>query len=61
MRKEQPMRPLGFLPNKEGFEFIGITKEGKELPCVVKLVDGMHSAYSNGEPVFKQLRWWRPK
>lgn len=51
-------QPLGFLPNKEGFEFVGITKDGKKLDCVVKLIDGMHSAYSSGKPCFKELRSW---
>lgn len=53
--------PLGFLPNVEGFEFVGKTKEGELMNCVVKLVDGMHSAYSAGKPCFKQLRSWRSK
>lgn len=53
---------LGWLPNKSGFEFTGITKDGNKIDCVVKLVDGMHSAYSmDGKPVFKQLAYWRNK
>lgn len=61
MHKFTKHQPLGFIPNKEGFEFIGITKDGDKLDCVVKLVDGMHLAYSNNEPCFKQLRSWTNK
>lgn len=54
------VKPLAWIPNKPGFKFIGITKDAEEIECVVKLVDGMHCAYTlDDKPIFKELRYWR--
>lgn len=60
---ENEWQPLGFIPNKEGFKFLGLTKDGQVLDCIVVLVEGMHCAYdtNTGEPCFKQLRGWKNK
>lgn len=30
------LKPLAHLPNKDGFEFVGVKRDGTEISCVVK-------------------------
>ena len=55
-------RPMGVLPNEEGYEFIGIDSGGDEHVCVVvKHTNGMHCVErkSDGKPFFFVLSKWR--
>lgn len=55
-------KSLADIPNKHGFEFIGITKDGKEVHSIVKKGgDGTHSSHDKktGEKNFKTLSKWR--
>ncbi len=53
---------LGDIPNKVGFEFIGIAHDDSEINCVVKKDSvGLHGIYSNDVPVYFQLKSWRMK
>lgn len=56
------MNDLASLPNKHGFEFIGIMKDGTELECwVYKEVVGTYvvlSEHSNRR-VFDELKGWK--
>ena len=53
---------LGDLPNHEGFEFIGITRDDTEIRCIVKKDSvGFHRIYSNDVPVYHKLKSWRAK
>lgn len=56
------MLDLADLPNENGFRFVGVTKSGDRLPCMV-LFDhhaGIFRAYDNGtgEPIFNSLKGW---
>lgn len=59
----QQYRELRDIPNKSGFEFIGIDNNDNEIECVVnKNPAGCHSVYdNNGNPVFMKLKSWRKK
>jgi len=51
------IKSLAWLPNKNGFRFIGILRGGKEIECqVVKDVNGAHRV--SGAP-YKDLIGWR--
>lgn len=56
------MFKLDSLPNKHGFEFVGIKKDGTEIDCwVYKEVVGTHvvlSMHSNNR-VFSELKGWK--
>ena len=53
---------LSGIPNQVGFEFIGITHDDNEIQCIVKKNSiGLHGIYSNGVPVYFQLKSWRNK
>ena len=50
--------PLGWLPNQDGFKFIGIMKDGSERDCtVVKGPDGLHTT----DAPYRDLRGWKRK
>lgn len=46
--------PLAWLPNVEGFRFVGILRDGTEAECVVKLVEGCFTVDR-----FEELVGWR--
>lgn len=50
-------RELSSLPNCKGFEFIGLTHDGREVNCVIERnSDGRHSVKE-----FAALKAWRHK
>ena len=53
-------RELRDIPNIDGYEFIGIDHDDREIKCIVKKNPvGCHSAYDlDGNPVFIQLKYW---
>ena len=56
------MKFLDSLPNQEGFEFIGVDKDGVELVCVVyKNVLGCFGVCEkeNKQPCFMRLVGWK--
>lgn len=53
---------LSSIPNVEGFRFIGITKDDKEIVCYVMCNEiGLHEARDEqtGLPCFHRLAYWR--
>ncbi len=52
---------LKYIPNQQGYQFIGITHEGNEIDCIVKRDSGgMYRAYDMfGARVLTSLRAWR--
>lgn len=50
------MKPLAFLPNQAGFKFIGVTKSGQEVECIVALENGLHRVAGAN---FKDLQGWK--
>lgn len=49
------IRPLASIPNKEGFELIGVDRQGKEALLVVYVdVDGFHKV-----PGYENLIGWK--
>lgn len=57
-RFDNAPRPMAWLPNRDGYRFIGITHEKKEIECVVeKGPDGLHRV-ADGK--LMQLCGWRP-
>lgn len=56
--------PLAHLPNRDGFEFIGILADGSKIDCVVAFTCGRYSAYmvcqdtDTLEPIFHKLVGW---
>ena len=56
------MRELKDLPNTEGFRFIGITKLGNRLPCIVARSEGIFRAMDcgTGAPIYNNLVGWEP-
>jgi hypothetical protein len=52
--------PLSFLPNKEGFKFIGIAHDGTVHECIVSKFKEKHfvKKISTGERFFSYLRAW---
>lgn len=57
------MNKLIWLPNTEGFKFVGITHEGEEIDCTVKRIScGTHQVVDcEGKLVFHKLKGWRSK
>lgn len=52
--------PLGDLPNQDGYEFIGVRKDGTHCNCVIRQGDdGLH--YIEGEVTYWELRGWKYK
>ncbi len=52
-----PYRPLADIPNTQGFRFIGLTKDGREVACTVtRRADGSHTLADNA---FSSLAKWR--
>ena len=49
--------PLAFIPNTEGFQFIGFTHDYKQVSCVVKYKEGV--GYYVDE--YRTLIGWRTK
>lgn len=54
------MRELQNLPNRDGFEFIGIKNNGEQAACHIhRREDGIHVVA--GEACFADLIGWLPK
>lgn len=54
---------LSAIPNVEGFRFIGITKDDKEIVCYVMYNEiGNYDCHDEqtGLPCFYRLAYWRP-
>jgi hypothetical protein len=52
--------PLGWLPNREGFQFIGICKDGTAKECrVARDETGVH--FISGDAIYDELHGWREK
>ena len=49
--------PLAFIPNTEGFQFIGFTHDYKQVICVVKYKEGVGHYVDE----YKTLIGWRTK
>jgi hypothetical protein len=60
MQTKTRFLPLSYIPNEDGFKFIGLTYEGQEIECkVVKDPEtGLHSIENN---LFQSLQSWRRK
>lgn len=57
-RFDNAPRPLAWLPNREGFRFTGVRKDGTECPCMVmRHGGGMH--FIQGAD-FIDLKGWKP-
>ena len=51
-------KPLAWLPNRDGFKFIGVRDDGTTAQCEVKRLDtGAHVV--TGEAKFEELAGWR--
>jgi hypothetical protein len=58
------MKPLSDIPNWHGFQLIGITKTGEEIPAFVRRgSDGLHRVCDSktGEMIFGRLVGWRKR
>lgn len=55
-----PLRTVDSIPNKEGFEFIGVDKDYVRFECVVAKdeMTGLHRV--EGMP-FNKMEYWLPK
>jgi len=52
--------PLGWLPNREGFQFTGICKDGITKECrVARDETGVH--FISGDVVYDELHGWRER
>ncbi len=49
------------LPNKAGFAFVGVRKDGSLAQCVVKLNIETHRYIVTGEARYEDLIGWKPK
>ena len=49
--------PLAFIPNTEGFQFIGFTRDYKQVSCVVKYKESVGHYVDE----YKTLIGWRAK
>jgi hypothetical protein len=55
------VKPLSSLPNKQGFEFTGIKRDGSTIPCrVIQSVEDGYIIISliNAGRVFQELTGW---
>lgn len=57
------LKPLGDIPNVDGYAFTGVRHDGVEIACVVCRSGSAASTYyvafaGNGEPCFSQLKGW---
>jgi len=50
------VKPLAFLPNRDGFEFLGITADGRKIPCVTE--KGPDGCYRVTGADFSDLVGW---
>lgn len=53
---------VSMLPNKHGFEFVGVMKDGQEIDCIVwKDVCGQHKAITmhTREHIYSNLLGWK--
>lgn len=60
-RTSQLGMPLSHLPNREGFRFVGIARDGETIDCKVARNEiGNHYVVDeiNSEPVYSVLRGW---
>lgn len=55
IRRRDAIRPLASIPNKEGFQLLGVRKDGSEAVLVVFVdKDGFHKV-----PGYSELVGWR--
>jgi hypothetical protein len=55
---KQVIKPLADLPNKLGFKFLGVKKDGSTAKCIVSRKEsGVH--FVGGGAVYSELQGWK--
>lgn len=59
MKTKDDYLPLYDIPNRDGFQFIGLRVDSTEARCVVRKDEKMHAHFVDGEARFVELKAWR--
>lgn len=57
----QVLKPIRDLPDVEGFEFIGVDKDGREVLCRMRQLVTSGKFYIAGTTAFTELIGWKRK
>lgn len=55
------LKPIKDLPNLDGFEFIAVDKDGREVLCRMRYMASNGTFYIAGVSAFSELVGWRHK